>query len=263
MAALARLSEAPPPPSSKPRARPTPPLHAEDWLALAMNAASAEERRRLARRGLAQRAPLDRTTQAMLLRQVYLGSFELGQLRRAYTAAEQAIDTGVMPDVMHADAARAATALGWGDRAVEHLRTAARSSPASRRAFHFWTLGSTLLLLGRAAEAEGALERAVRWGATDKPLYRAHATLARLAAGEAVRDARRVYNRLAEAPCGHGYGRYVLGMLALHLGEVEVAREHLTAFLARTRASRRAMQLALAGEVREAERGLGRARGLN
>lgn len=228
-----------------------------------MEAKTGEERRRLARRGLATRAHIDPTTQAMLLRQVYLGCFELGQLRRAYAVAEQAVAIGVMVDVMHQDAARAATALGWGDEAVGHLRLAARRSPASRRAFHYWTLGSTLLLLGRAAEAEGALERATRWGSTDKPLYRAHAVLARMQAGHAVRDARRIYNKLAEAPCGHGYGRYVLGMLALELGELAVARAHLTAFLERTRASRRTMQISLAGEVREAELALARARGLN
>ncbi len=228
-----------------------------------MEAASPEERRRLARRGLSLRGPLDPTTQAMLLRQLYLGHLELNHLRRAYTAAEQAIATGVMPDVMHQDAARAATALGWDDLAVQHLRLAARTSPPSRRAFHYWTLGSTLLLLGRPSEAESALERATRWGSTDKPLYRAHAVLARLASGETVRDARRVYNRLAQAPCGHGYGRYVLGMLALQLGEHAIAREHLTAFLKRTRDARRTMQVALAAELRDAERGLDRARGLN
>jgi len=58
--------------------------------------------------------------------------------------------------------------LGEIGQAIGHLRLAARSGPASRRAFHFWTLGSLLYLEHRYTEAASALSRAVRWGTTDK-----------------------------------------------------------------------------------------------
>ena len=64
-----------------------------------------------------------------------------------------------------------------------------------------------LYLEGRHRDAIGALSRASRWGTTDKPLYQAQLALARIAAGEQVSDVKTLRERLAEAPCGQGYGR--------------------------------------------------------
>src|SRR5262245_5559850 len=153
-----------------------------------MAARSSTARARFARRGLAVDAPLDPTTQAMLLRQLYLSCYEARRFERAHEIALQARSLDVLSDVLRQDAARAALGAGNVDDAVVHLRLAARKAPASRRPFHLWTLGSVLFLAHRYAEAIAALDRAVRWGTHDKPLYRAHVALVRLAAGERVSD---------------------------------------------------------------------------
>ena len=206
-----------------------------------------------AQRGLASRAPLDKTTQAMLLRQLYLSRFESRRFHEALDVALQAAKLEVMPDVMLQDAARAALGSGDLEASLTHLRTAARRSPASRRPFHLWTLGSTLFLAHRYDEAIAALTRATRWGTREKPLYRAHLALARIAGGEPVRDMQATIDELAQAPCGQGYGRFVLGHLAYAAGEWTAARRYLEAFVKRTEASRPAMSVALGPEVRMAK----------
>jgi hypothetical protein len=129
---------------------------------------------------------------------------------------------------------------------------AARRGPASRRPFHLWTLGGTLFMAHRYAEALGALERAVRWGTHDKPLYRAHLALVRLATGERVGDLQATIEQLAAAPCGQGYGRFVLGHLAYAAGAWPLARKYLEAFVRRTDASRPSLAIALDGELKMA-----------
>jgi tetratricopeptide (TPR) repeat protein len=224
----------------------------EDYLRKAMAARSARSRAMYARRGLAARSTLDRTTHAMLLRQLYLSLYEGRHFRKAHTVALQALELDVLPDVLNQDAARAALASGDLDAALAHLRAAARRGPASRRPFHLWTLGSTLFLAQRYAEAMAALRRAARWGTKDRPLYRAHLALSRIAAGEKVGDIQDTINALAEAPCGQGYGRFVLGHLAYAAGEWNAARRYLDAFVKRTSTSRPALGIALEGEVRMA-----------
>jgi tetratricopeptide (TPR) repeat protein len=221
----------------------------EDLLARAMAAPSAASRARWARKGLATRAPLDRTTQAMLLRQLSLALYEQGRFERALEIVTQALELGVLTDVIHQDAARAALGAGRVDAAVSHLRAAARRAPASRRSFHCWTLGGLFFLLHRYDEAEAALERAIRWGTRDRPLYRGHLALARLAAGRPVDDLRETIAELAAAPCGQGYGRFVLGHLAYAAGAWQIARRFLEAFVLRAERSRPALSFALAGEL--------------
>lgn len=188
----------------------------------------------------------------MLLRQLYLSLYEARRFKQAHTVALQALELDVLADVLHQDAARAALASGQLEPALVHLRAAARRGPASRRPFHLWTLGSTLFLARRYAEAEAALDRAARWGTKDKPLYRAHLALTRIAAGADVDviDLEDVIHTLAAAPCGQGYGRFVLGHLAYAAGEWETAKRYLEAFLKRTGASRPALGIALEGEVK-------------
>ncbi|HVJ88702.1 MAG TPA: tetratricopeptide repeat protein [Labilithrix sp.] len=222
----------------------------EEFLRKAMAARSARSRAMYARRGLATTGPLDRTTHAMLLRQLYLSLFEGRRFRQAHTVALQALELDVLADVLNQDAARAALADGDLENALAHLRAAARRGPASRRPFHLWTLGGTLFLAQRYAEAAAALARAARWGTNDKPLYRAHLALARIAAGEKVDDLEDTIIDLAEAPCGQGYGRFVLGHLAYAAGEWTAAKRYLEAFLKRTTNSRPALGIALEGEIR-------------
>ncbi len=213
-------------------------------------------RSRHARLGLATRAPLDKTTHAMLLRQLYMAQFESRRFKKAYEVALQTIELRVMVDVAHQDAARAALALGLPDEAIGHLRLAARRCPATRRAFHLWTLGSVLFLEGRDAEAASCFDRAARWGTTDKPLYQAQGALARLRRGEDVPDAADLLKALAKVPAGQGYGRFVLGQLAYHLRSWGEARKHLEAFVVRTREGRPGLTTSLAGELALAERTL-------
>jgi len=225
---------------------------AEDLLQRAMAAKTPAARGKWARQGLASRAPMDHTTQAMLLRQLSLSLYEARRFDQARAVALQAIELGVLPDVMHQDAARAAFATGDVDDAVSHLRLASRRGPASRRPFHLWTLGSVLFLAQRYAEATAALERAVRWGTRDKPLYKAHLALVRIASGEAMPDLQSTIDDLAAAPCGQGYGRFVLGHLAYAAGVFPVARRYLDAFVRRTEASRPVLAIALDAELRMA-----------
>jgi tetratricopeptide (TPR) repeat protein len=233
--------------------RPTRPDPPEELLRKAMAAKSSRARGMYARRGLASRAPLDKTTHAMLLRQLYLSLYEARQFEKAHTIALQALELDVLADVLNQDAARAAIASGDLETALAHLRAAARRGPASRRPFHQWTLGSTLFLAARYDEAIAALSRAARWGTRDKPLYRAHLALARVAAGEPVSELEATINALAEAPCGQGYGRFVLGHLAYAAGEWQIAKRHLEAFVKRTIQSRAALGIALEGELKMAK----------
>jgi tetratricopeptide (TPR) repeat protein len=229
-------------------AGPTP----EELLMKAMAARSPAARERWARQGLATRGPLDRTTQAMLLRQLYLSHYETRRFGRAHAVALQALELNVLCDVLHQDAARAALAEGDAKAALSHLRRATRRAPASRRAFHLWTLGSALFLLHRYAESAAVLTRAVRWGTHDKPLYRAHLALVRVAVGEHVDDLQAAIDDLASATCGQGYGRFVLGHLAYAAGQWAAARRYLHAFIRRTEAARPALAIALDAEVRMA-----------
>jgi tetratricopeptide (TPR) repeat protein len=214
-----------------------------------MHARSPEARGRWASRGLAVRATLDGTVQAMLLRQLYLSHYEAGRFARALAVVRQAIDLDVLVDVLHHDAARAALAASAVDEAVAHLRAAARLGPASRRAFHLWTLGSALFFAHRYAEAIAALEGATRWGARGRPLYRAHLALVRLASGQAVDDLQQAVDDLIAAPCRHGYGRFVLGHLAYASGAWDAARGYLAAFVRRAENGGDLRRIALDAEL--------------
>jgi hypothetical protein len=115
-------------------------------------------------------------------------------------------------------------------------------------------LGSVLYLAGNHREAIGALSRASRWGTTDKPLYQAQVALARLANGESPGDLQAYRERLADAPCGQGYGQFVLGELAFNSGDYLAAREYLRGFVKRSTKGRVALAVALEGEVARARR---------
>ena len=233
----------------------------EVFLRKATLARSSGLRAKYAQRGLSQAGALDATTRAMLLRQLYLSHMEGQRFDEALAVALEMLEAEVMPDVARQDAARACLGLGDADAAIEHLRIASRVSPAARRAFHLWTLGTVLYLNGRPRDAVGALERALRWGTTDKPLYAAQVALARLASGENVIDLAELREALSDAPCGQGYGQFVLGELAFAEGDWDAARRYLSAFVARTSSGRVALAVALAGEIRRAERLLRGVRG--
>jgi tetratricopeptide (TPR) repeat protein len=221
----------------------------EDLLQKAMLARTTTSRARYAHAGLAS-PDLDPTTQAMLLRQLYLCHFERRRFKEAHQLALQAIELDVLPDVIHQDAARAAFAAGHLDVAVGHLRTAAKRGPASRKAFHYWTLGSTLFLAHRYREAIAALALAARGRKGDRTLYRAHLALARIAGGDPVDDLQATIETLATSPAGRGYGRFVLGHLLYAAGEWNAAKRCLQAFVDKLEGGRTAITIALEGELR-------------
>jgi len=225
-----------------------------DLLKKAAEARSTTLRAKYATRGLSRQGN-DRTTHAMLLRQLYLAHMEARRFDEALGVAEQMLTTGVMPDVARQDAARACLGLGKPEVALEHLRIASRVGPPSRRAFHLWTLGTTLYHHGRPREAAGILSRAARWGTTAKPLYLAQAALARHAAGDNVHGWSTLRERLEDAPCGQGYGQLVLGELAFQQRDFSAAERYLEGFVKRTLAGRVALAVALRAEIQLA-RGL-------
>lgn len=215
-----------------------------------MAARSAAARGRYARQGLSAGPRLDTTVHAMLLRQLYLAHYEERRFGHALEVARQAIELDVLPDVLHHDASRAALGTGDLEGALHHLRAAARRGPPARRPHHLWALGGTLFLAKRYGEAIAVLGRATRWATREKPLYRAHLALARLAAGDTVEDLQETLDALAAAPCGQGYGRFILGHLAYAAREWTVAQRYLEAFVKRTESGRSAMAIALEGELR-------------
>jgi tetratricopeptide (TPR) repeat protein len=196
----------------------------------------------------------------MLLRQLYLSHMEGRRFADALSVAHQMLENAVMPDVARQDAARACLGLGDREGALSHLRIASRVSPPTRRAFHLWTLGSVLFLAGQYSEAVGSLSRAARWGTTDKPLYRAQLALARRALGEAVVGLSTIRERLEEAPCGQGYGQFVIGAIAFEEKNDALAERYLSLFVQRTTSGRVALEVALSGEVAYARRLLSRIR---
>lgn len=236
------------------------PVTPELLLRKATLARTSGLRAKYAQRGLSQSGRVDRTTRVLLLRQLYLSQMEARRFEEALATAEDMLRLSVMVDVARQDAARACLGLGQQEMALEHLRIASRVGPPSRRAFHLWTMGTVLYLLDRHREAIGALSRAARWGTTDKPLYQAQVALARLACGEPSGDLTTLQERLAEAPCGQGYGQFVLGELAFARGDLAGAKLYLQGFVKRSTAGRVALAVALQGEIQRARTILGKIR---
>ncbi|EYF04228.1 tetratricopeptide repeat protein [Chondromyces apiculatus] len=235
----------------------TPP-DAEEMLRRALLAQTTRSRALWAKRGLSLRGPLDVSTHGLLLRQLYLARYEDRRFEQAVAIAKQMVDLGVLPDVAHQDAARASVALGDLEGALGHLRLATRIAPPSRRAFHWWTLGSVLHLAGRHDEAIAALSRALRWGTTDKPLYLGHLAVVQRERGVESPELGPLIAQLAAAPAGQGYGRFVLGHLAFLDGRWDEARAYLEAFVRRSSSGRAILAISLEGEISRARETLAR-----
>ena len=106
----------------------------------------------------------------------------------------------------------------------------------------------------RYPEAIAALTRAERWGTKDKPLYRAHLALARIAGGEPVEGVQEAIDDLARTPSAvKGTGGSCSGHLAYASGEWTAAKRYLETFVRRTAAARPSMGVALEPEVRMAK----------
>jgi hypothetical protein len=109
-----------------------------------------------------------------------------------------------------------------------------------------------LFLFHRYDEAVTALLRAARTSAKEKPLYKAHLALAKIASGRPIGNIQPTIDALVASPSGQGYGRFILGHLAYASGAWDVARQYLESFVKRTTERHPAIAMALEGELKMA-----------
>ncbi len=219
-------------------------------LTRALTAPDPATRLRYAQEGLS--VDPDADMEFLLLRQVYVAQVALHQLQAAVEAAEAMVATGVMPDVAYTDQARALAALGRLGPAIEAQRLAARNAPASRKSFQWWSLAT---LQHFADDYEGALAtlaRALRYAQRDRPLMKAHRAYIRLEAEMPVRGLSAIRDELRCSKVGQGYGQFLLGMIAHHVGDGPAAIVHLQAFLRRNASIDEVKRLTLREELRRA-----------
>ena len=225
----------------------------EDFLWLALHAADAAKREKWARAGLAvDGEELDPDTQVLLLRQLYLAHLDRRRLREAADIVRQMTAVGAMADVAHHDAARAMWALGDTEAAIREQRLAARAAPATRRSFHAWSLATWQHFAGDVDGALTSIRRARRWASRAAPLLRAHEAYIKLDAGRAVRKLDEILRELQRSRSREGYGQFLLGMLAFHMGDRRRAAPHLRSFLRRNASADEAKALTLREELRRA-----------
>lgn len=223
-------------------------------LKRATQARSEGTRAKYATAGLETAGP-DSELRAMLLRQLYLSHMEGGRFVEALQVARAAARIADMPDVACQDVARALIGCDDIAGATLEMRRAGRLAPASRRSFHYWTLGATLYLSGLEESSIPVFEKAVRWGTTACPLYAAQLALAMRAVA-----ADRVYpcalaleelrQDLSQAACGQGYGRFVLGEISHVLGDCEAAQSYLQDFARSAESGRKALAVGLTLELK-------------
>lgn len=159
---------------------------------------------------------------------------------------------GVLRDVAYHDAARVELALGDVDRAIASLRFAARVAPTVRRSFHGWSLATAQHFAGRPLDALATLARAGRVSTRDRLLLRGTALFVRLDAGLPVRGAAATLDALLASPVRDGYGGFLAGMIAMHVGRTADAERALRRFVARHEAGDEAARIALRAELRAA-----------
>jgi tetratricopeptide (TPR) repeat protein len=229
---------------------------AAERLARAATTEQDGARAKYATQGAKENAEADLEGRVLRLRQHYLAHMEARAFADASSVAAQMVALGVLTDLSYQDWSRAELALGNTAAAIEHVRSAVRHAPASRRAFHWWTLGSLLQWNGQVALAVDVFGKAARWAASSRPLMRAQLELARWeadAGSGAVPAWRQLREELASAPCGAGYGEFVRGLLAYAEGDRTEAQRCLNAFVQRIRSGRVALQVGLHGEVERAQ----------
>ena len=225
----------------------------EEYLRLALEAKTPDERARFAAMGLDTAEDVEPDTEWLLLRQVYLAHVAAHRFRTAADVAEQMAGLGgPLKDVAHHDGSRALAAIGDTSGAIAEQRMAARSAPPARRSFQGWALGTLLQFDGDHVGAASALRRAERWASEDRPLIRAHRAWVELEAGEAAAGLDEVLADLEGSPARKGYGELVLGMLRYQLGDLRQAAGHLRTFLRRNASADAAKVATLREELRRA-----------
>lgn len=233
-------------------------LTADDYLRLAISTGSPAEAAVLAERGLRNQGDdaegIDPETRLLLLREIYRAHLHARRLRSAHAVARKMVRLGVAHEIAHVDLGRACAALGWWPKAAQAYRIAARNAPAARRAMHWGSVAVTLHHAGHHDESLSALERAVRWSLSTRPLHRAYMALVQIDAGrrpDEIDNLTELTTELECARCGEGFGRYVLGLLYAAQNNPERAVRHLKHFLKRN-AEDPLRSSTLAAEIRRA-----------
>lgn len=224
-------------------------LSPDDWLARAVAAESADERRACAEEGLACTAPADADTEALLWRELYLADFALGDLTNALQSAIRGADCGEMVDVFYQDAAKAALALGKPTLGLSYLTKAVHVAPLRRRGFHLWSRGALHYILGNLPRASFDMRRAVRCPPENDPLALAHLALVEVSRGNEVEELSDIVGALLDVPAREGYGRFVLGHLAYAASDARAATRYLKAFVDHVSGSDGPTRARLAGEL--------------
>lgn len=227
----------------------------EVLLERAIASREPEEREAWAREGLAVDDP-KRTpdTQFLLLRQLYLAQLERDRWSEAVALAKAMAEVGPFADLAHNDRSRALSARGDAEAAIDAQREALAAAPKERRSFQGFFLATLLHFDGRVAEALAVVGKAERAAARDRPLVRALGAFIRLDAGLAVPRLSEIVTDLARSRSREGYGQYLLGMIAHHVGDRPRAAAHLRAFLRRNAAIDRAKVVTLREELHRARR---------
>ncbi len=237
-------------------------LTADDYLRLAISTGSPAEAAVLAERGLRHQGDgvgdqaIEPETRLLLLREIYRAHLHARRLRSAHAVARKMVRLGVAQEIAHIDLARACATLGWWHRAAQAYRIAARNAPAARRAMHWASVAVTLHHARQYADALSALERAVRWSLSTRPLHRAYMALVQLDSGrraDEIEHLTEIVSELECARCGEGFGRYVLGLLYAAQGSRTRATKHLKVFVKRN-AEDPMRSITLASEIRRARR---------
>lgn len=243
--------------STSPSRGPAAPVRsAADCLAAALRARTPASRAAWARRGLDAKDSLEPELEVLLLRQIYLAYVEGDRLGAALEVAERMGRVGPLRDIAAHDRARVLWARDESRAAIDAQRHAMRLAPPDRRSFHATALATFLHFSGDHEGALRALERAARWSHRDRPLIRAYRCWVELdddRVPEGLEEARRA---LAESPLREGYGQFILGMIALNLGDRRRAAVHLRAFLRKNASADRAKALTLREEIRRARKAL-------
>ncbi|MDP3275189.1 MAG: tetratricopeptide repeat protein [Deltaproteobacteria bacterium] len=217
--------------------------------ALRLAVAGLEVSTQLSRDGEAD----DPESQLLLLREMFKAHLRSNRPRSAHAIARKMIRLGTLSEVAHADHGRASVALGWFAQAAQSYRLAARFAPANRRAVHWAACGMALWHAARFVEAQSAIERALRWSTTTRPLHRAQLALLAIELGEVPEDLHAITADLDASRVAEGYGKYILGLLAHQRGDSAKMRVFLQAFVERSvRDPLRAATLA--GEIQTAQR---------
>ncbi|MBX7196490.1 MAG: hypothetical protein K1X94_30835, partial [Sandaracinaceae bacterium] len=174
------------------------------------------------------------------------------RFKEALEISAQMAAVGPMRDLAQHDRARVLCVRGAVRQAIEAQRHAARLAPPDRRSFQTLGLATLQHFAGDTNGALRTLERAERWSHRDRVLVRAYRVYVELEDDRVPEGLEEVRRALSASPLREGYGQFLLGMIALELGDRPRAAVHLRAFLRKNAAVDRAKELTLREEMRRA-----------